>query len=101
MHPIVTPWLSFLGALVGALVLVRYARHASYEKTVGELYAKRRLDLVDRLAYPLHETIEILDQGEGAAATAFKSADFCEVLDEFRRALPLAEVFFGTGARAR
>ena len=87
--------MSFVGATTGSWVAVRYARHTAHEKAIGELSARRRLELIEQLAGLLNEAFELISAFEGAPTTRFKARDPSEMLDEFESKLPLATLYLG------
>jgi hypothetical protein len=89
---LVAALLAFIGAAVGSMSAVRYARQKAFEESIGAHSARRRLEVVERLACLLAEALEISDVLEGADPRG-KLRESIVVLDELAHALPLARIY--------
>ena len=96
MNWLVTALLSFVGAAVGSWAMVRYARTVAYDKVAGEMFARRRLDLVETLAGLLNDAADVFDTAEGAESLRPDVRDSGKLLTDLGNALPLARLYFGS-----
>lgn len=93
VNTLVPALLAFLGAAVGSAATVWYARQTAYERSLGEVSAKRRLDLVEQLAKLLSEVLTFVDTHSEADSMQFSSRHITQVLDELNNILPIVRIY--------
>lgn len=88
----VPPLLSFLAAMFGAYFVLRYARRKAFEEALGGVFARRRLEVIERITCLLDELIDISSHLDGAPGLGHER-DSAVVLAEFARTLPLTRIY--------